>query len=206
MGKKANLNYRLCGVGINDADYRVWDCPYYARWTSILKRCYSEVYLQNNPSYKGCSICREWVYFSNFKAWMEMQDWEGKYLDKDLIKEGNKVYHPDLCVFVANNVNSYLSMSAPTKTQKLPLGVTEKVSLKTTTYIAQGSNGSGKRAYWGFHPSPEQAHEVWKKEKAKIGYKLITQQSDARVIKRLQYVISILEGAEEVTIPKLRGV
>lgn len=44
------------GVGVNDADYPVtkeevingkrkyvWVCPYYARWRSLLGRCYSKL-------------------------------------------------------------------------------------------------------------------------------------------------------------------
>ena len=37
---------------------------------------------------------------------MEKQDWEGKFIDKDLLFPGNKVYGPDTCVFVTRQLNN----------------------------------------------------------------------------------------------------
>jgi hypothetical protein len=39
----------LYGIGINDADYRVRPrkgpaCPFYVRWSNMLKRCYTGQY------------------------------------------------------------------------------------------------------------------------------------------------------------------
>ena len=90
------------GVGINDADYVIdkrinaslpgerrsqkvlWACPYYSRWKDVLSRCYAAYHLLKRPNYFDCTVCEEWLLFSNFKKWMEQQDWEGKQLDKDL--------------------------------------------------------------------------------------------------------------------------
>ena len=84
------------GVGINDSDYEVykyetingkrkatWKCPYYERWVSMLRRCYSPRSLEKYPTYKGCTVCEEWLTFSTFKKWMENQEWEDRHLDKD---------------------------------------------------------------------------------------------------------------------------
>lgn len=113
-------NKRLVyGVGNNDADYVVekreeigyvggkrrrklmWVCPYYQTWKDMIKRCYSTKCQEKFPTYKGCSVSADWHTFSNFKAWMEKQNWEGKQLDKDILIEGNKVYSPETCVFVS---------------------------------------------------------------------------------------------------------
>lgn len=109
------------GVGINDADYKVqllirengrlfclWKCPFYVVWSDMLMRCYSEKYQRKSPTYVGCTVCEEWLIFSNFKAWMEKQDWEGKVLDKDLLVEGNKIYSPSTCKFLPNEINQFL--------------------------------------------------------------------------------------------------
>ena len=64
-----------------------------------------------SPTYKGCSVSEEWLRFSNFKRWMEKQDWDGKQLDKDILFEGNKVYSAETCVFVTSVVNSFTSDS-----------------------------------------------------------------------------------------------
>jgi CRISPR/Cas system-associated endoribonuclease Cas2 len=98
------MNKLVCGVGVNDLSYRVhvreyvtkeggkriqksvFKCKHYAAWTNMLQRCYSEKYLESKPSYIGTSVCNEWLYASEFKKWMEKQDWEGKCLDKPIIK------------------------------------------------------------------------------------------------------------------------
>ena len=112
--EKSLSNRRLVfGKGSNDATYmtqttfngRSSICPYYSRWRDLLKRCYSDKFQNKNTSYIGCSIASEWIKFSNFKSWMEKQDWEGKELDKDLLVQGNKVYGPSTCIFVPREIN-----------------------------------------------------------------------------------------------------
>ena len=53
-------NKLVCGVGVNDAVYptqkyengkRVWICPYYQKWKSMLERCYRTKYLARRPTY-----------------------------------------------------------------------------------------------------------------------------------------------------------
>lgn len=100
------------GVGINDAGYQVRNgkslCPYYRRWADMIKRCYSDKFKQSRPTYEGCIVCSEWLTFSNFKLWMEKQDWEGKALDKDLLSFGDPIYSPETCVFMPADLNSLL--------------------------------------------------------------------------------------------------
>lgn len=119
------------GVGINDADYmtnmittegKQITCPYYQKWIDILQRTHSEKYFIRYPTYRGCSVCDEWLLFSRFRSWMESQDWEGKCLDKDVIKPGNKIYSPDNCVFVSQHVNLILTTRKRFR-GSLPIGV-----------------------------------------------------------------------------------
>lgn len=97
----------VCGIGINDADYKVrtadWFCPFYQRWYGMLTRCYGN---RIQASYRDCSVCDEWLTFSKFKRWMERQDWHDKQLDKDIIKPGNRVYSPEACIFVSRKDNT----------------------------------------------------------------------------------------------------
>ena len=101
-------------VGINDATYIVKTtingkrvtCPYYSKWSEMIRRCYSTEYQGRKPTYSDCCVHAGWWLFSSFKRWMEKQDWQGKHLDKDLIKAGNKMYSPLTCVFVSNKVNT----------------------------------------------------------------------------------------------------
>ena len=120
----------IYGVGINDADYKVSPhvngvkirCKFYQKWVAVLKRCYSKELHKRSPIYKGCSVCDEWIYFMNFKRWMEQQDWEGKELDKDLLVLGNKVYSPETCLFVDRDVNLFITENKSNKGE-WPLGV-----------------------------------------------------------------------------------
>ena len=114
--RKRKLVY---GVGINDADYitqplingKQVRCHFYEVWKDMLNRCYSEKLQAKYPTYIGCSVCDEWLTFSNFKRWMEARDYAGKQLDKDILVTGNKVYSPDTCVFVSGAVNKLLNDS-----------------------------------------------------------------------------------------------
>ena len=114
---------RLYGVGINDADYmigvnapadaegrklRVWICPFYAAWRSMLARCYESPSKVYRPTYGACSVDPSWLKFSAFRSWMTTQPWEGNQLDKDILVPGNKVYGPDVCVFVSGDLNKFL--------------------------------------------------------------------------------------------------
>lgn len=120
----------VCGFGINDADYRTqWyvdgkrkRCPYYARWHMMLNRSYSPKFHALQPNYIDVSVKEDWRYFSDFKAWMETQYWEGLTLDKDILFPGNKVYGPDTCAFVPQEINLLLTDRLSLRGE-YPLGV-----------------------------------------------------------------------------------
>lgn len=106
----------VLGVGINDAPYKInltkdgktYKCPFYISWHNMLKRCYCEDYKKQNPAYRECSVCEEWLIFSNFRKWMVKQDWKGKALDKDLLIPGNKVYSEKTCLFISQAINNLI--------------------------------------------------------------------------------------------------
>ena len=124
---KRKLSY---GVGINDADYITcrkikgkWlRCPFYQRWRNMLERCYSTKFHNHHPTYKDCSVCEEWLTFSNFKAWMIKQDWKNKHLDKDLLIRGNKTYSTSACLFIPPQINTFLT-NCETPISEHPKGV-----------------------------------------------------------------------------------
>lgn len=165
------------GMGINDADYPVFHinkddngctsrgfCPFYKRWSDMLRRCYSNKY----PSYVGCEVCDEWLVFSNFKSWMETQDWEGKDLDKDLLIEGNKVYSPDTCVFIHPSINNFLINNGASR-GLYPIGV----STANGRFKAECNNPlKGKKEYLGYYDTPEEAHQVYLEYKSKLAVQI----------------------------------
>jgi len=175
----------ILGVGINDADYRVFYkvgkirilCPYYDRWRGMLYRCYSPKTQARQPTYQGCSICDEWLTFSNFKKWMQMQDWEGKHLDKDIIQPDNKVYSPETCAFVDRATNNLL-LDAGKARGPYPQGVT--LERKTGRYMARcPSNGIRKTI--GRFKSINEAEKAYKEFKYNEIIRIADLQSDQRV-------------------------
>ena len=194
-------NKLVCGVGINDVDcitqtYEQVDgrqkvtsrCPFYRKWVSMLRRCYSVKYHRQFPTYSDCTVCDEWLTFSNFKTWMEAQDWEGKELDKDLLTEGNKVYSPDNCVLVLKAINSFLLVSGASR-GNYPLGVTyQKVCDKLQVMI--NNPFTKKLEYLGlFNLDQElEAHLTWKARKHQLALQLADSEyvTDERVAEALR--------------------
>ena len=141
----------------------------------MLERCYDHKYQLKKPTYVGCSVVKEWLSFMSFREWMMGQEWEGKHLDKDALKVGNKVYGPDTCVFIDMATNSLLSEKIkPGKA--LPFGV----SMRGNRYHAQCNTG-GKNMSLGFFDDPEIAHAAWRRKKAKSLARAAIRQTDSRV-------------------------
>lgn len=199
--KKLGAPRLVCGVGINDADYvvtkwetiryadgkkkqrLVWVCPYYRTWNNMLNRCYSVKYKDKNPTYKDCAVTREWLTFSNFRAWMVAQDWEGMQLDKDLLVEGNKAYSDKTCVFVSKAVNLFTTESGASRGEWM-IGVNWNKS--AGKFSASCSNPfTNKQENLGYFACEEEAHQTWLKRKLELAYLLAAEQTDERVAKAL---------------------
>ena len=169
----------IFGVGINDANYNVvkqekvnnrsktvWKCPYYKKWKGMLSRCYFKGYQEKYPTYEGCTVCKEWLTFSNFKKWMEQQEWEGRSLDKDFLSEGNKTYSPSTCMFIPQKLNNFILTRGKTR-GLYPIGVNYQkkpkhmINERTKPYMSQVNNQTGKKVYLGYYSTPIEAHQVY---------------------------------------------
>lgn len=190
--KSLAMRKPVFGVGINDADYmtgakvngKQTKCPYYKVWIRTLRRCYSEKFQENNPSYIGCSVCDDWLTFSVFKSWMEKQDWRGKEIDKDILIQGNKIYAPNNCMFVTKAINNLLTNRAAAR-GNCPRGV----HLFKGKYMALCGVGVGKQKYLGMFDAPEPAHEAYKKAKYKLISEIAARQSEPLKSALLRYKI-----------------
>jgi len=140
---KTHTRSKICGVGINDSDYVARNCKLYKKWKGMIERCYSNAFQERFPWYKGCSVAKEWHLFSNFKEWMEDRDWEGKALDKDLIKYGNKIYSPETCLLVTRDVNNFFNDKNANK-GKYPIGVS-LIKLDNHQYLAAACSTPNKK-------------------------------------------------------------
>ena len=190
----------ICGVGNNNADYvvkkyetnvvdgkkkrkQVWICPYFQTWKNMLARCYSTKYQEKQPTYVGCTVATEWLTFSNFKNWMETQEWQDKQLDKDLLIEGNKVYSPNTCVFVSRRVNMFTTDRGAARGEWMIGVYWNKTAGK---FMSQCCNPlTNKREHLGRFDSEQEAHEVWLKRKRELAHLLAAEQTDSRVSKAL---------------------
>lgn len=157
------------GVGVNDANYQTQPkingktvrCPIYGRWCNMIRRCYSETSKIKHPTYNGCTVCDEWLVFSNFKRWMEIQDWVGKHLDKDILYQDNKIYSPTRCLFVSQKINSMMTAS-DSKRGKYKIGVSINKSSGKFMATARINN---KSTNLGYFDNEDDAHQAYKTAK-----------------------------------------
>ena len=196
------MNKLVYGVGVNDLGYRtqvyeyvtenggkriqkhVFLCKYYVVWRDMLRRCYSEKFLERNPTYIGTSVCNKWLYATAFKKWMEKQDWSDKSLDKDIIVPRSKLYSPDTCAFVLQATNLFVTASDAIRGD-YPIGVS--LYKPTGKYKAQCNNPlTGKSEHLGLFSTPEDAHEVWRKRKHELAQLVAARESDSRVVEALK--------------------
>jgi hypothetical protein len=179
----------VCGVGINDAPYvtayshpqgRRLFCPYFQVWRGMIQRCYDTKCHRTKPWYQGCSTVVDWHRFTAFRAWMEQQDWQGRVLDKNLVRYGNKVYGPDTCLFVPQHLNALLTLRGNARGPH-PLGVTQVTGGgRTKTFKAQLHTGRGQKIL-GYFETPEEAAEVYRQAKLAYIAELAAAEADPRI-------------------------
>jgi len=171
----------VCGVGINDADYRIKvgnnQCPFYTKWMNMLKRCYDQNYLERCPTYKDCTVSENWLIFSNFKEWMSSQDWEGNCLDKDVLVPGNKIYRPDYCIFVSTHVNSLLTDHRSAR-GNYPQGV---YYFKKTGKFQAYCRINGIKKHLGYFTTSGEAASAYNGAKSEEILRIANHQSDFRI-------------------------
>jgi len=170
----------ICGIAINDSSYiteikvdgkRVV-CPIYRAWSNMIRRCYYANHQGRDRSYKGCSVSSEWLKFSNFRGWMVRQNWRGKHLDKDIAKNGNKVYSSDNCIFVTREINNMLTSRKASRN-----GTSVGVSLTKGRYTAFYNTSFG-RTHLGTFSNNKEAHEAYLAFKSKHVLKVANEQNE----------------------------
>jgi len=157
---KCSMYSLVSGVGINDIEINTKD-KCYKVWHSMMNRCYSKKYHSKFPTYQNCSVCNEWTYLSNFKRWFDENYVDGYVLDKDILVKGNKVYSPETCCFVPEEINLLL-LNNKKKRGNLPIGVT----FRDNSYYAIMTKHN-KTKHIGIFKTPIEAFNAYKIEKEK---------------------------------------
>ena len=161
-------NFRVI-LGVAVCDLPAKDSPVvYQTWKAMLQRCYAgDTY---NSAYLGCAVCKEWLTYSNYKLWYDLNSVPGWEIDKDLLIEGNKVYGPEGCVFLPKYLNGLFKGK---NTGRLLKGV---LLVRSGRFQARAWNHGVSQAL-GTYETEEQAHVIHLKQtcmnihNALIGYR-----------------------------------
>ena len=156
------------GEGKNNPKENSKQTKSYTTWKNMLERCYDDKYQEKYPTYKGCEVCTEWHNFQAFDEWYndnyyEIED-EVMCLDKDILVKCNKIYSPETCVFVPQNINK-LFTKRDNDRGKDPIGADQ---LPSGNYEVRCNNGYGEKIYLGVYPTKEEAFRVYKQYKEKV--------------------------------------
>lgn len=185
------------GFGVNDAGYQVKfvingktvACPFYERWKGMLRECYSKKAIERRPSFSVKRVCREWMSFATFKAWMEKQEWQGMELDCDLLSDGRAIYSPETCLFIPNVVNRFMADSFAIR-GAYPVGV-HKVTGKNCFQSRCRNPITGKKESVGYFDNPDDAHNAWRLRKHEIACMLADMQKNNLVADALRQKYAI---------------
>lgn len=153
------LGVGYIGVGNYTArvDGKMTKC--YNTWFNMLSRCYQSTN-NRNATYCNVEVCEEWHNFQNFAQWFyntcKDNSW---HLDKDILCPTCKIYSPETCCFVPNEVNCIFKKNNES-TYDLPKGVYPKDG-KYESAISKFN----KQHYIGLYKTIEEAHSAYKKAK-----------------------------------------
>lgn len=149
------------GVGVNDLNLESSNIVY-KYWIHILERCYDDGFQKKQPTYIGCTVCDEWKYLSNFKKWFDGKFFDRYWaIDKDIIVKGNKLYSPNTCSVVPQEINA-LFPSNRKRRGDLPIGV--RRSKNKERYVVT-LRLDGKVEYLGTFDEPNDAFNIYKDAK-----------------------------------------
>ncbi len=152
----------VCGVGFFGEGQYTSKHKSYSHWNHMMQRCYSNNY---GHTYQDAIVTSEWHNYQNFAKWF-YDHWklnDDVALDKDILIKGNKVYSPDYCSLIPENLNNF-TCKADTIRGNLPIGVRARTHKSKTTYLAMIFKYN-KNCFIGEFDCPEKAFFAYKDEK-----------------------------------------
>ena len=126
---KCPYEKRYFGVGyLGEGKYKVSEnrklTDEFKIWHGMLQRCYDPKYHEKEPTYKDCILEDYLLNFQHMAEWIDKNYYEVQgeqmHLDKDILCKGNKIYSPETCCFVPNEINTIFNKH---KNKRCKLGV-----------------------------------------------------------------------------------
>lgn len=150
---------RIYGRGfMGEGKYKSGSAGYltkeYNTWMAMMARCYDTKNQQT--SYIGCEVAPLWFNFQVFAEWANNQEGfglEGWQLDKDLLTTGSKIYSPETCCFLPQDLNNIFRAK---RTGKADTTLPRGVLYREGRYIA-ASSFKGKAKSLGSYATKEEA-------------------------------------------------
>jgi len=145
----------------------------YNTWCKMLERCYSEKFRIKYPTYKDVTVCEKWHNFQNFAKWFEENYVEGFHLDKDILCKNCKIYSPETCCFVPQEINNLFTVRSNYRGD-YPIGILKRGSMfhcriNKTERIFIGSFHTVEEAFQAYKKAKESyIKEIANKYKLKI--------------------------------------
>lgn len=165
----------IYGIGIVGEKYLSYinnkQTKEYLAWKNILSRCYDSKVKEKLPTYKNAICCKEWLYYPNFHEWLYSQENFNKWkngskwaVDKDILHKGNKVYSPENCCLVPENVNN-MFVKRDNDRGDLPIGVCKVEDY----FVVQCHNPfTNKQEFLGCRNNIDDAFHLYKTHKENL--------------------------------------
>lgn len=151
----------------------------YRNWISMLKRTFNKEFHKMQPTYIYVTICPEWLTYSNFKQWHDVNYQEGLHLDKDIKSLHPTLghYSPDECCYVTQQLNNLLIDCGASKGD-FAQGVSWDKQNKR--FVAR-CRVNGKRKHLGCFSTEHEAEQAYLKFKAQLIWKAAKDYPDKKV-------------------------
>ena len=107
----SRMEPKIAGIGfLGVGPYSCGEDAYaYSKWTGIITRSAGEDIPAKYPEYVDVVCDPEWYNFQNFARWFYSQkghDVFGWHIDKDLLSQDSKIYGPDTCCIIPQEINN----------------------------------------------------------------------------------------------------
>lgn len=118
-----NLKLKTFGIGyMGIGKFNSTNNTYYSLWATMFSNSYNQKVHESCPGFIGYSVDPIWHDFQNFAQWCEKNEKQNYHFTKDILIKGNKIYGPDTCCFIPEEINNFLYKNKK-KSKIYPIGI-----------------------------------------------------------------------------------